>query len=399
MNAARLYLISYYFAPLGRADGVNRALMVKNLSRLGWKIDVLSCSNPHAFLRSFQQDPTLLGLIPEDVKVHRVPSKYWGPVGQLAYLAGIVPDPFLNWRRPALGHAIASFHEPGIVYAIVPPTVNLLVASALAEERGWPLVIDFRDNVRGIPSRALGRVAGMVASTKRSLDEMSSMYCIDAPGTVFYNGSPGPACDHPARSIGDRFRIVYTGLMGMETDPAMLLDTLDDLEDEEPALASTIDLGFIGPRNYYTRIFLERRLGGRRRFMGYLPYAEAHREMSESDACFVSIRGSKKSYCIPSKIFQYMSTGAPVLAFGPEGEMGEFIEKQGIGLFADCCDRKARVRALAMMAGDRELLADMRKASADAAARFSLEVQTQNLDLFLRAIPNRDDRRPENGTR
>lgn len=399
MDTHRIHLVSYYFAPLGRADGVNRALMVKNMSQLGWKIDVLACSNPHAFLRSFQQDPTLLGLIPGDVDIHRVPSPYWGPVGQLACLAGIVPDPFLNWRRPALGHAVASFHEPGIVYAIVPPIVNLLVASALAEERGWPLVVDFRDNVRGIPAGALRRVSGTVASTRRSLDEMSAMYSIDAPGTVFYNGSPDPAAgDNPARRKGGRFRIVYTGLMGMETDPAMLLDTLDDLEREDPALASTIDMDFIGPRNYYTRVFLERRLGRRRRFLGYLTYAEARREMSESDACFVSIRGSRKSYCIPSKIFQYMSTGAPVLAFGPEGEMGEFIKKQGIGLFADCSDRKARVRTLARMAGDRTLLADMRKASTDAAARFSLQAQAQNLDLFLRALPDGEDRRPESGT-
>jgi glycosyltransferase involved in cell wall biosynthesis len=117
--------------------------------------------------------------------------------------------------------------------------------------------------------------------------------------------------------------------------------------------------------------------------------------MRESDACFVSIRGSRKSYCIPSKIFQYISTGSPVLAFGPEGEMGEFIEQQGIGLFADCSDRKARVLALSRMAGDRKLLSGMREAATNAAARFSLEAQAENLDLFLRALPAGEDRRPE----
>lgn len=385
MGTGRIYMVSYYFAPLGRADGVNRALLVQALSKLGWSIDVLSCSNPHAFLRSFQHDPTLLDLIPGEVNMHRVPSPFWGPVGQIAFLAGLVNDPFLNWRRPASEYSDDHFREPGVIYAIVPPIVNLLVASELAARRGWPLVVDFRDNVPGIPRRALANVSGIVASTRRSLEEMSAAYSIDSPGIVFFNGCPEPAGVSRIERPSDGLRVVYTGLMGMETHPAMLLETHEDLAREDPVLASKVNLDFIGPRNYYTRIFMEGRLRGHR-LLGYLSYQESRRAMAAADICFVSIRGSKKSYCIPSKVFQYMSAGAPILAFGPEGEMGGFITDNGIGLFADCSDRKARLLALSSMAGDSALLAGMRVASKAAAARYGLGTQVYHLDRFLNSF-------------
>ena len=40
-----LYLVSFYFAPLGRADGINRTHLARMLADLGWKVEVI-CAEP-----------------------------------------------------------------------------------------------------------------------------------------------------------------------------------------------------------------------------------------------------------------------------------------------------------------------------------------------------------------
>ena len=101
----KLYLISYYFAPLGRADGVNRTYLVKYLAEAGWDIDVISCANPHGFIRSFQKDPSLLDVIPPQVKLHPIESNYWGPLGGIAELLGVIDDSVIKCRHSTIHRA------------------------------------------------------------------------------------------------------------------------------------------------------------------------------------------------------------------------------------------------------------------------------------------------------
>ena len=233
----KLFLISYYFAPLGRADGVNRTYLVKHLAELGWDIEVISCANPHALLRNFHRDESLLKILPSGVRHHRVRSTYWGPLGGVASLLGMADDPFGNWRWPVLRQARALFHVPGILYAVVPPVVNATIAWEIARDKKYPLVIDFRDNEFKIPPSVVNDAGTIIASTQQSLDEMRRFYRLgNDRGIEVQNGYPEDLRLLPVKQRGrpGQLRIVYAGLLNLEQDPAVLARAVRFMERRYP---------------------------------------------------------------------------------------------------------------------------------------------------------------------
>ena len=185
----KLYLISYFFAPLGRADGINRTYFTKYLSNLGWDIDVISCANPHGFIQSFVKDYSLMDIIPPQVKLHQINSAYWGPLGGIASLIGLVKDPFGNWYRPVMKMADSIVAEKGIIYAIVPPFTNARIAFDIAQKKEIPLIIDFRDNVFNLPEEIVHSCETIIASTEHSLEDMRQYYGLPIEmGLTMYNG-------------------------------------------------------------------------------------------------------------------------------------------------------------------------------------------------------------------
>ncbi len=392
----KLYIISYYFAPLGRADGINRSYLVRYLSELGWNIEVISCLNPHGFMRNFQRDQSLLKIIPSDVRLHPVRSFCWGPAGDIAAILRLIPDPFLNWRRSAVEKGIDIVSSPGIIYAVAPPLINILVADEIAEVTGMPLVIDLRDNLFGIPEKTVSRLRGMAASTPFSLKEMLRHYGIDSrKGHVMYNGFPDDAViqtldksDSPCKEL----KIVYAGLINLDQDPAILIRAIKLLEQRHPAAKGLIQTDFFGPKNYYTRWFLKPYLNEQFRFHGYVPFNEAVKKIASSDMAFSSLRGTRKSrgtdksYCIPSKVYQYIATETPIFAAGPPGALADLIRTEGIGLFAPFSDIGKQADMLYSLLTQRDMLMPMRENIRKLKPKMAMRTQVSGLDRYLKAI-------------
>ena len=70
----KVIFISYLFAPLARAAGVNRAYLVKYLAEAGWSVDVITGERYRSLFLVFQKDPRLLEILPAEVKIHRFDS-------------------------------------------------------------------------------------------------------------------------------------------------------------------------------------------------------------------------------------------------------------------------------------------------------------------------------------
>lgn len=385
----RLYLFSYYFAPLGRADGINRAYLAKYLYEFGWHIDVISCANPHALFRSFQRDTGLLDVLPDTLHLHPVRSPYWGPLGQLAAIMGIARDPFANWRRPALHIARKVIDGPGVLYAIVPPVSNALVAARLAGETGLPLVLDFRDDVSNLPTRVARQAAAFVTSTPASLHNMAYRYRLDIHrGWVIYNGYPveGLAASNESQHEDRRFRIVYAGLLNLEQDPVMLARALRRMESVHPEMRGRTVIEYYGPPNYYTRLFLRRYLSENIRFHGYRPFAEILSIIRSADAAYTSLAKASKAYCIPSKVFQYIAMETPILAAGVGGALEAFIRKQEIGRYAPATDIDAQADDIYRLIVDRAERDRYKMNLRAIKARYAMRDQIASLDRCLEQL-------------
>lgn len=385
----KLYLISYYFAPLGRADGVNRAYLVKYLSQMDWDIEVISCENPHAFMRNFQSDPTLMGVIPDSVKLHRITSMYWGPLGELAHLLGLAEDPFGNWVNPVLKASDAIFREPGVIYAVVPPVTNAKIAERISQARHMPLVIDFRDNVFDLPKEIVREARTIIASTQRSLTEMRRNYNLDAnKGIVVHNGYPEEHLQGsiPRQFPKERLRIVYAGLLNLDQDPAMLARAVRFMERMYPQTKGVVSADFYGPKNYYTRLFLRKVLSTNIRFRGYLPFQSALEEIARADLAYSSLRTPNKAYCIPSKVFQYIAMETPILAAGPEGALGDLITEHGIGRFSRSDDIESQAEDIFHFIRNPIARMEVKENIRRIKLRFAMHCEVEKLSKHLESV-------------
>jgi glycosyltransferase involved in cell wall biosynthesis len=382
----KLYLISYYFAPLGRADGINRTYLVKYLADLGWDIEVISCKNPHAFIRNFQKDFSLMELIPPQVKLHQIKSFYWGPIGGIAALFGLVDEPFWNWYFPVLRAAKSIFKETGYIYSIAPPAINVRLAWEIAKEKKMPMIIDFRDDTFNLPYSVVKNARTIIASTEISLKNMQNHYNLDNNfGIAIYNGYPiNDAMDKSSKrnKIG-KLNIVYAGLLNLDQDPVLLAKAIKYMEQKYPHTKNVVSVDYYGPKNYYTRLLLRKYLNDNIRFGGYIPFQTVLSEIAQADLTYVSLKDIRKAYCIPSKVFQYISMETPILATGPDGALKEFITQNKIGRFSLSNDIESQADDILYFLKNNQAYAEAVKNIQKIKSRLSMQSQVQRLDDHL----------------
>jgi glycosyltransferase involved in cell wall biosynthesis len=184
----RVLFIAYYFPPIG-GSGVQRpAKFVKYLSEFGWRPYVISTDGGRA---QVEFDQTLLGDIPSDVPVWRVPTPHPTPVNWLARWIGwrgnasqagkeaqaaspgdslgssgplwkrlrrmllspvyLIQEPLVDdalyWslRIVPLAKTIVEREGIDLILVTAPPWSPLLAASLLGKLTNRPWVADFRD--------------------------------------------------------------------------------------------------------------------------------------------------------------------------------------------------------------------------------------------------------------
>jgi colanic acid biosynthesis glycosyl transferase WcaI len=82
---------------------------------------------------------------------------------------------------------------------------------------------------------------------------------------------------------------------------------------------------------------------------------------------------------IPSKLFEALAHGVPVLISVPEGEATALVREQGCGVITPPEDPVALAAAIRALAGSRERLGELRARALEAAPRFSRERQAERL--------------------
>lgn len=384
-----LYLISFYFAPLGRADGVNRAFLTRYLADLGWDIKVICADNPHGLLRNYQTDPSLLDVL--GPRVQRIGVPYHAGIrNELASLAHLKPDPFSHWIPAATEEALRQIDGPGLVYAVVPPVSNALVAWQIAKQKNLPLILDFRDNEFSLPRSCVEDAVMITASTQRSLDDMRVHYGRGSDkrrDMVYFNGYPDLASSTPPIiTPEDPLRLIYAGLLNWEQHPAMLSQAVSVVRRRRPDLDGRLQLDYYGPRNYYTKLVMRRDRNDGTRFNGYLPFAQVRKELATSSMGISTLVAASKTYCIPSKVFQYLAAGLPTFAVTPPGALSDFVERTGTGIHILPKPRNAIADALEHLLDQPELLQTMRSRVLAQREQYSLRSQVVRLDSSLQEL-------------
>lgn len=382
LRKAALLMVSYYFPPWGGGPVLRTLKMAKYLARAGWDITVLA-ADPRNY-EAVSDDPSLLDELPPSVRclrtgsllpslalVRRLQAEATGDVKAQSrtsrwlvkitrYLHQLlIPDDKVLWLPHGLFAAIISTRHQRFdaIYCTVPPHSASLLGVLASYLRRVPLLLDFRDDWVGNPlfsgkshwarridakleAWVTGRAAAILVPTEASARLLAKKY----PGVVSRvhvvpNGFDEE--DLPLEPRRGRYppddsprtlRCVYAGLVTERRNLLHFARTLRRMNEADEQY--TVQLRIAG----FIPLALRQELApmarqGWVKDLGYLPHGQVLREIVRSDvAVVVSTASEGASTAVPSKLYEYVACGVPVLGLVDPGPTREFIQRHGCGL-------------------------------------------------------------------
>lgn len=374
----RVLIITYYWPP-SAGSGVQRWLkFAKYLPKYGWEPVIFTPENPDFDLK----DESLLKEIAPELEVIKQPI--WEPYkllhafrrkksGHPARLMDqskkswieraavwaranlLVPDPRVFWVNPSvkfLSKRLAQDQFQAII-TTGPPHSMHLIGKELKEKYQIPWIADFRDpwsqwefldtlpmkdSVRQKHEqleqdvlRAADQVLTISPSFQQDLETISSRKV-----QLFTNGFdrddlPKDFLKKPKNQGG--FHLVYTGVIDAIRNPIPLLKAF---KEEFVSTGEAVKMSFVGRVSDAVRghVVADSWLKKHVFFPGYVSHEEVFAFYAEADALVLILTQTKNAKGnIPGKLFEYLSTGIPILALGdPEGDTAQILRDSGAGV-------------------------------------------------------------------
>ena len=384
----KLLIVTYVFPPFA-AVGVYRILkFCKYLPDFGISPVILTPSRPNTMAR----DEGLMAQVPHYVPVHRTPTFEpfrWKPdtkpqtkaempdppaaaatataapgvlsrVKQTIKQDLSIPDTSYFWRWTGLWTGIQAVKEEKVdlVLSSSPPHSVHLLAAHIASRTRKPLIVDFRDlwtqntsyAERNLPPRlqrrdrryeeaVLKQSAGITVNTetfKAQLMGKNEFLSGDRIEVVTNGVDPDDFKEFVASGTGEsRFTLLYTGsLYGSHRNPEFFFTAVRAWLDRRPEIAPQLRLLFIGNwAREHAGLISQHGLGEVVERRDWMPQREALKETFAADVLLL-FQGFDPalSAAIPRKLYEYMITNKPIMAFAPPGEIPNLISQFECGV-------------------------------------------------------------------
>jgi glycosyltransferase involved in cell wall biosynthesis len=366
-------MVSYFFPPVGGPAALRPLKFAKYLPDYRWKPIVLSARNPDWY---YAHDPELLHEVPAYAEVERslMFRSSWlyrllnplrnSKLETLIRRYVFHPDEQIGWIPFACLKTLKIIRRHNIkaIYSTSRPFSCHLIGYYAKKRTGLPWVADFQDEwfenpdlvlptafhrrihygLERLVVRNADKVTAMTPTFCKLLSKHSSQndkfhtitggYDTDDFKGLYLKGNRG--------GQSDRFIIAFTGMFYGSFRPNRLLEMINELIDERMIPANRIKIRFVGandPRDIdfedHHRIC---------EFTGYLPHREAIRHLSNASALLLLLSEERGRGVIPSKTFEYLAAGRPVLALvPPSGDAANIICETKTGFVVDFRDGKA----------------------------------------------------------
>jgi len=381
----KVLMISYCYPPSGIVGVFRTIKFAKYLPDYGWEPIVLTASSP--FVPTGH--PELLKGI-EQVKVYRtsvfepvrwfeqrqdrkaipdsslqsssatgsaqatdVPSGLMNRLKRYARILLSTPDKDIGWIPTALPKALSIIRREKIdcVYCVSPPHSAQIIGYLVRRITGLPLVVDFRDpwsqnhgfrtqqpfpslrRLSEVIERAVHRRADIITAATVLVSEGFRHKYGQEVGDKYYpilNGYDPEDFNVDDSCAYDKFTMVYGGGFYGPRNWSVFLEGLKRFLDSKPSARKQTQLLFIG-----------RGLGTFARSWelddvvvdkGYLPQRDVYRHMMQADLLLLILWPDPDgAVVVPTKSYEYLATGRPILALVPEGEVAGYIREHNAG--------------------------------------------------------------------
>lgn len=172
-----------------------------------------------------------------------------------------------------------------------------------------------------------------------------------------------------AETPGVKFRVGYIGTLGMAHGLETIIAAAAEISGTDP----TIEFSLTGSGADRANLMGQaRRLGlSNVEFRAPVGRDEIAREWARLDLALVPLKDKPVfSTVIPSKIFEAMASGTPILVALPVGEATELVESSGCGIRVPPGDPEHLARAILSLRKDPERLASMRRLARNSAPKY-----------------------------
>lgn len=379
----KVLVITYYWPPSG-GGGVQRWLkFTKYLPEFGWTPIVYTpeIQNAPAY------DESLLKDVSNDLEIIRKPI--WEPYAIYKLLTGrkkkenlgaafasgkhsnkmmehvsnwvrsnfFIPDARKFWIKPSVKFLKKYIKTNGIEVIVTtgPPHSMHLIGLKLKELTGVKWLADFRDpwtdidfydqlkltgwadNRHHYLEKVVLQNADLVISISES-NKRKLMEKADASVEVITNGFDESDFPDIEPTLDDKFTIAHIGTFMANRNPNVLWKVLSELVLENHEFNKDFELHLVGKTDAFILDTLNQRgLSDFVRSTGAVTHNEAIQFQKNSQVLLITVNktGDSKGM-VTGKIFEYLISGRPVLAIGPEdGDLANILKDTGAGVISD----------------------------------------------------------------
>ena len=365
----RVLIISYYWPPAG-GPGVQRWLkFVKYLREYELEPVVFVPENASYPVT----DHTLMQEIPDDLSVihHPISEPYqWARriskretdnisrgllpeknsgsfvTRMLMFIRGnfFIPDARKQWIKPSVSF-LMDYLEGEDVHCVIttgPPHSLHLIGLRLKAKTGLKWIADFRDPWTTIgyhdklyllpfakrkheflERQVLTTADHIIVTSDITRVELASK--TEKPVTVITNGFDVAINRETPEDNG--FTMAHIGTLLTERNPVGLWQAIHDLIDENDAIKAAVKIDLFGTvsdavRKDIARFGLQHHV----QLHGYVDHAKAVEKQRASQVLLLlEIDSDETKAILPGKLFEYMASGRPIMAIGPEGSAVETL--------------------------------------------------------------------------
>jgi len=286
-----------------------------------------------------------------------------------------IPDGEIGWLLPAVFAGLRAVHREGIgvIYSTGKPWTAHLVGLVLKKMTRRPLVTDFRDPWMTNPFREEGSalknrleaflekkvIEGsdvVITNTIALREEFIKRFPLQSPDKFVallngYDPDDFPIASVKGKGPADPFVLAHTGFLYGRRDPRNFLEALAlflksariDREKIRVVFVGSVELPYDLNR-YLNSCGLERVVI----LVPHLPYQESLQYLINASALLLLQPGTETQ--VPSKLFEYVALGKPILAISPrQGATSTLVAEEGIGYPVDPDDIESIAAVLKRM--------------------------------------------------
>jgi len=390
----RVLIITYYWPPSG-GSGVQRWLkMSKYLPENGWQPVIYTAEDaeypvedkslekdvtpeaeiirrpivePYTFYKKFlgikKGEKVKAGFINE-----RVQKTGWKE-SLSVWLRGnlFIPDARCWWIRPSVRY-LSKYLKEHPVDAIIstgPPHSMHLIAKALHAKFNIPWVADFRDpwtevfyfdslkltrcsikKHKKLENQVITEADKVVAVSWHEAKDFEALGAKNVE--VITNGYDEECLCETLKTIdNEHFTVSYTGVL-LPNESFVIWDAFKELCEENSEFDKVLKINLIGHIDASVKDYVSKKgLSDKVTNVEYMQHLQVLEYQRKSDLLLLLIPRAKKAECIlTGKLFEYLASGRPILAVGPEGgDAAKVLSETRCGAAADY-DDKAKMKEI-----------------------------------------------------